>query len=374
MTTITERFGVNPPTVRAYPKAAEGCVYPELVIGLELETEKCDNHVCTASSVRPFQIDVKTDNSLRGSAYEFITRPMRTDHALAALTDFFGVTKFTEANYSDRCSVHVHVNCTDMHTEQLSSLALLYTVVEEILFEFVGSHRETNIYCIPWNQCRSHYNLVKSFLDDGNGVLRNWVKYTALNLLPLAALGTVEFRQMHGTADMVKLTKWVNMIGGLFKVAKTRPLKDLMAEIKELNTTSQYEVFFNSLLGGQLAYTDKYREAMEQGVILAKFSLVGMEKQPRYGAKKTVPGPIQTSEFTWGPAQVVRRPTMGDLINAAAEFAPARVNRVRPGDAPTAAMNGALGGRMTYPEAVANLIRQQQNGVLLANTNEEDAI
>lgn len=103
-------FGVSKPRIAKYTRAAAGCISPDLVIGLELETEQCSEWDAQGykkiAGTHNFQIT--TDGSLRGSAYEFISLPMRTEHSLAALEDFLKSTKFTDANYSDRCSVHVH--------------------------------------------------------------------------------------------------------------------------------------------------------------------------------------------------------------------------------------------------------------------------
>lgn len=281
--TIKDVFGVASPVVKSL-KTALPCVYPGLVIGVELETESVSHRLDLGAYEKPLNIFAKTDASLRGNAYEFITKPMRSDHCLSALKQFFTLTGFNEDNYSDRCSVHVHVNCTDMELSQVSSVALLYTVLEEILFEFVGHNRDTNIYCIPWSHCRAHLNLVQKFLSNAYGVLNNWNKYTALNLIPLHSLGTVEFRQMHGTADMEKLTTWINLIGAIFKYAKAVGLKDLMEEIKTLNTTSEYEMFFTKVTAGQLPYNDVYREKLEAGIIFAKYSLTGMFTNKRSGS------------------------------------------------------------------------------------------
>ena len=275
MTTVNEIFPVGTPSVVVYPKE-KVAVNPELVIGLELETENCTTQSeATYSAIcKKTNFIIKTDGSLRGVAYEFISKPMATKHALASLGAFFTMTKFAEGNYTDRCSVHVHVNCTDLTMAQVSAVALLYTVVEDILFEFVGNSRDSNIYCIPWNQCRNHHALVAKFLGNAGDALRGWNKYTALNILPLSTLGTVEFRQMHGTADMEKLTTWINIIGGLFKYARENQLKDLTEQIKSLNTTSHYEAFFTQVLSGQLPYNDLYRQKLENGVILAKYSMI----------------------------------------------------------------------------------------------------
>lgn len=287
MTTISERFGVTPPQVKKY-KTAVPCINPDLVIGFELETENCQTLPRDfGEQLNRFNLRIESDGSLRGSAYEFLTLPMKTTNALAVLTDWFAYSKLTEENYSDRCSIHVHVNCTDLTTEQVSSVALLYTVTEEILFEFVGGNRDSGIYCIPWSQCRQHFNLVKRFLENPAEVLRNWSKYTAVNILPLANFGTMEFRQMHGSSDMAKITTWVNIIGALFKYGTATELKDLMTEIKSLNNNSEYQTFFSKVFQDVLPYNEVYREKLESGVILAKFSMTGMEKAP-LGSRKPV--------------------------------------------------------------------------------------
>lgn len=259
------------------------CANPTLLIGLELETEHCHEigRTVSTAAIEKLGYQIASDNSLRGSAYEFISRPMASKHALASLTDFFALTKFNDGNYSDRCSTHVHVNCQDLTLEQISNVALIYQIVEEILFEFVGHNRDSNLYCIPWNQCRNHHRLVANFLASPRTTLKVWNKYTALNLLPLLMYGTVEFRQMNGTADMTRLTTWINLIGSIFKYATSVELNNLTTTVKELNTTSHYEHFFNTVLGGYLPYNELYRAKLEEGIILAKFGLVSTKPQAR---------------------------------------------------------------------------------------------
>lgn len=316
---VTEMYGINPPTVIKYAKEV-ACVNPELVVGLELETENCFSTIQGSDledAARRANISIETDGSLRGNAYEFITRPMETRHALAALTDFFAATKYNDINYSDRCSIHVHVNCTNLELEAISSLSLLYTVFEDILFGFVGNNRDSNIYCIPWNQCRMHFDLIQRFLSGNGEVLRNWSKYTALNLIPLGRYGTVEFRQMHGTADMGKITQWVNIIGAMFKEASATELNVLIPQIRELNTTSQYEAFFNRCLGSQLVYNEVYRQKMEEGVIFAKMALINMSDKTKIKpkvekkSKSTLLQEIYNQPMTWDRETAEQFPQTG---------------------------------------------------------------
>lgn len=334
MTTVVDLYGVKVPALAKYKKQAT-CINPDLVVGFELETERCEHKDEEAweRGARVFNYQVKTDGSLRGVAYEFISRPMRSADALAATAEFLHWAEFTDENYSDRCSIHVHVNCTDLEMSHIASLALLYTLAEETIFEFVGNDRDNNIYCIPWNQCRQHFDLVYGMLNNPSQTLKRWSKYTALNILPLSTLGTVEFRQMHGTADMEKITTWVNIIGALTKMAKQVPLNELIEEIKLLNTNSQYEAFFNRMFGGQLPYTDAYKEKMEAGVIFAKYSLISMvsKKPPAKNNYYTVEIPaMEPMDLEANPAvnQRIQIAPHGVLARAAAA-APRRAAEVR---------------------------------------------
>lgn len=373
---ISSVFGVHTPAVHKYKAAAEGLVAPDQVIGLELETENCGFNSAETwrRGAKIFNYKVETDGSLRGNAYEFISLPMRSDHALAATTGFWEWAEMKPTNYTDRCSVHVHANCTDMTLAQVSSLALLYTVVEEILFEFVGANRDTNIYCIPWNQCRQHLNLVNNFLTDTSTVLRRWNKYTALNLIPLATQGTVEFRHMHGMADPEKLKTWLNIIGALMSNAKTTELKDLITDIKSLNSTSQYEAFFNRVLKGSLPYNAQYREKLEAGIIFAKYSLISMEtkrgKPSATAVKKTIavdaetaiPGATAQLRATWAP--LARRPERVVVNPATAVRGRGTRYVIDPLNVPAAgfgfAQAGVEGGEIAPVNPAVERVRQAQ--------------
>jgi len=137
MSTISDVMGVKPPKVATY-KHEIPCLVPDLVIGYELETERCDDADHYNAFCKSNNILIKDDGSLRGVAYEFITKPMRSANALAAIDNLFKYAEFGDRNYTDRTSVHVHVNCTDMTADQCSSVALLYCVFEEIFFEFAA--------------------------------------------------------------------------------------------------------------------------------------------------------------------------------------------------------------------------------------------
>jgi len=291
--TIANIFGLKTPKIYA-PKIPLGeCSFPQLLLGVELEVERCDHDGDWYRDKLSRGFRVEQDGSLRGNAFEFISNPMMMGHLLSELQGFFQTTQFNQENYTDRTSVHVHVNMLDMTPEQLSTLCLVYSVFESILFQFVGHYRDTNIYCIPWAQCRYNYNMVQELIDNVGKPVSRWQKYTALNLVPLGNQGTVEFRHMHGTSDMNKLTTWINTLGSLVAYAQRTPLQELTETLKVLNDTSAYKKFYESVMGKYLPFTNVYEPLLYKGVVNAKYSLIGWDKFKVSAVLKPQPGSIE---------------------------------------------------------------------------------
>jgi hypothetical protein len=300
---VREVFGNVPPPpafstrgVNAIPTTND-----DLLCGVELEIENLPEGARYYMETVGDFWNVEEDGSLRprGQAWEFISVPARLSIALAETQRLFQVLSIDEErNYSDRCSVHIHTNVQDWTQGQLASLAMVYPVFEGALFQFVNHHkkkeeqgycRDTNLYCIPWSDCRHNRNFVENlFTAPAN--IRNWQKYTALNFLPVLDKGTVEWRHLHGTCDMEKLTIWFNVIGAMMRYCKNTPFDQIVNTIQMMNDVSTYQQFFEEVLMKQLPYNEDYRRLMAEGVINAKYSLINWEvnKSKPKAAKKSI--------------------------------------------------------------------------------------
>jgi hypothetical protein len=319
--TVAEVFGVAIPKAWRSKNIPVKVTNPDLMVGIELEIENLtrgyDWYVDRAG---PFW-SVVEDRSLRphGQAWEFVSKPAAIGVTLAELALLFPRIEVTqERNYSDRCSVHIHTNVTDWTQEQVASLALVYPAFEQIIFQFVnhfkkvdeqGYCRDTNLYCIPWSDCRMNRNVVEKLFDAPSAVANRdggsyvWQKYTALNLLPIAQHGTVEWRHMHGTCDMEKLGTWFNIIGAIMAYCKATPFNSIVETIKVMNDVSTYQQFFAEVLQGALPYKEEYRKLMFEGIVNAKYSLVNWEAnkdkpKPKSLSAKTVLGVLR-GEIEW---------------------------------------------------------------------------
>lgn len=379
MSTIAEVLGIKSPKPWVI-KAQEAGSFPELMMGAELEVEEC-NHDSDWYSERTNKLgwQTTTDGSLRGAntqrhghnggyAYEFISKPMQQQNLLPSLKEFLAITGFGPANYTDRTSVHLHVNCLDLTFDQVSAVALNYTVVEEILFRFIGQEREHNIYCIPWAQCRMNHDMVARIQADSVGTLKRWQKYTALNLLPLVNQGTVEFRHMHGTADTEKLTTWINIIGAIFKYSTSIGLTELITEIKGLNSNSEYEAYFNKVLGGYLPFNNDYRASLEAGVITAKFGLMNWKKD-------TPKAKVAPQEMAWATLDTVEEAPQGGVTFRRLGEAPAPRPRNRFAPWPSTGFRATIGSLNAEEHRTLQAVNLQniwavRDGVILEVTGQ----
>lgn len=297
--TIRELTGVPEPKIYTNSKATPlHCADPRLLYGLELEIENVPNWdelvVAGMTSVE--------DGSLRNNGREFLTSPSTFSVVSHMLERFFDRAKLTKNNYSERCSVHVHANCQDLTTDQLSGLCMLYQVYERLLYTFAGEERDKNIFCIPWDQTMITYNVINNIESKRLNQLKSWAKYTGLNLLPLLTLGTIEFRHMPGTCDINKIKTWLNLIGSLFSYVRNTDLDSIKKQLVELNSTSQYADLTSKVFTSwskEVSKLPNYQMILEEGVLNMKYSML---KPPEFKFAKDVSRPEQVIENTLGLA------------------------------------------------------------------------
>lgn len=284
MTAIATLLGLNPVKPFVHSKAIPlPCADPSLLMGIELEIE--------GIKVDPTDLYVpglagEADNSLRptdeGVGWEYITKPATFSVLAFVLGMFFSKAKLSEEkNYSERCSVHVHANVQDLEPEQLKSITLLYQVMERVFYGYAGNDRDMNIFCVPWAETTITHNLVEKVLDNNIKSLRNWQKYTGLNLIPVTTQGTIEFRHLPGTCDLNRILGWLNLIGSLFAVARKHSYTEIEELLTGVNTTSEYRGLLKFVFGQWESLVDlpNIEELLEEGALNTKYILLSSVKE-----------------------------------------------------------------------------------------------
>ena len=183
-------------------------------IGIEVETE---NVTYWDDGYSPYW-KITEDGSLRNNGREFISVPIKAFRVENALTSLFEKQLNKDIDFSERTSIHIHMNVRTMTVEQLKTMILLYLVFEKAMFRYVNPDRYDNIFCVPLNETNFGGNLRGLFEEDYIHDM-SWLKYTAMNLCPIFEKGTVEFRHLHGTKDIKEIVNWINLILCLKKAA-----------------------------------------------------------------------------------------------------------------------------------------------------------
>lgn len=205
----------------------------------------------------------KGDESLRNNGVEYVSAPIKGNNiplALKALEKYLKEHQ-PKHEFTDRTSVHVHVNVRKLTFEQLLTYVVTYMLVEESLFGYVAKHagisRFNNINCVPLIESDFYIGLdraikahqQKQYTSVISSFQTGWKKYSALNPLPITNFGTIEFRQMAGTCDALVLITWINLLLSIRKYAVTHTLDETFKTIKELNTNSNYHIFLGEVFG-----------------------------------------------------------------------------------------------------------------------------
>ena len=269
--------------------------HKDVVMGVEIELENVSPGYSIGTS------KATEDGSLKVSGWEFVTIPMRMRYLEVELTRIFsGLGK--ETLVSSRCSTHVHMNVRDMTKEQLVNMVLLYAIFERGLYRISGDRWNSN-FCVPIHH---NPNLLSVVLKNKNHLTSwYWNKYTGLNLCPIwggdgsKTLGTVEFRQMHGSTDVKEIMTWCNIITSLKRYAQDIDQDELISHIRTMNTTSGYywlvkEVFgkWAKLLSHQATFAEDVENAITMIKSVMPKEMIGYKKE-KVIIKKS------TSIFSW---------------------------------------------------------------------------
>lgn len=190
----------------------------EFITGVELEIEDI---IDWRDDTLPHGWHRTEDGSLRNNGYELISAPAGLSTQVVDFQHIHSKLILGENPFSERTSIHVHVNCLDLTCDEVKSIVLWYSLFEAVFFTMVAPNRRNNIHCVGLDQTV----LSEQFRRSLPIMLGKWSKYTALNMLPLREQGTIEFRHMQGHNDPVKFNEWLSTIRNLWKYGQEYIIK-----------------------------------------------------------------------------------------------------------------------------------------------------
>lgn len=197
-------------TIRDAYSIPSNVVAKDFICGTELEIEALNPSV----NHNYANFNTTTDGSLRNNGCEFVSLPLCKKDSVFSFRNLHKLIKYGNGDpFTERTSIHVHVNCLDLGLDQAKSLVLWYSLFEPVFFGFCAKKRSNNIFCVPVEQTvlPNHYS--KPF----KAIVTKWSKYTAFNILPISTQGTMEFRHMHGHNDVELYEEWLTALENWWK-------------------------------------------------------------------------------------------------------------------------------------------------------------
>lgn len=284
---------------------------PGCFVGIEVEVENTkmfDNLTLWTST---------EDGSLRNNGLEYVSKPVRGKMIEMALRELVHAlkSKAPKHEFSDRTSIHVHLNVRHMSVEQLANFILVYLALEPIFFKYTegipNSNRRENNYCVPIEDSKSHLSLLHNLGNYYHSkdtkwlkrLVEEWKKYTAFNLIPILNQGTVEFRHMGGTMDVPYIMTWINMILSMRKYVRTTPTEVIKTALFQLNTNSAYSNYLSAVLGTELNIPfDELLPLLEDSVASTKeiFAVLDLAEKEQISIEDICTSPMISSLNLWG--------------------------------------------------------------------------
>lgn len=267
MTTVAELYGYN------------SFLEPIFLCGCEFEIESIKDHGAAAATTG---LVVTHDHSLRNNGYEYKTLPHNKKETLELFDYLHKQLKIGDPKlqFSERTSIHVHVNCRPYEIGTLRNLVLTYALLEPLFFSFVGDGRKNNIFCVPLN----FTFLPEVYKKDVAQMHKLWHKYTAFNILPLSAgnqseqgLGTIEYRHLYGTKDRKIFEKWLTALEEFHTFFFNYPEFQLLHELQKGKTPATIASLCLSTLAKDYSTTE-LNKMMENTLLDVKLAQGGLLK------------------------------------------------------------------------------------------------
>lgn len=181
-------------------------------IGIEIEVE--GNSLYTSDN-RYWRVE--RDGSLRGNGFEYVLQfPINRNEVLTRLKYLkkrFILAK-SRIRLSDRCGVHIHINCQEMTVKQVINYVFLYLLLEDFLVHFCGEDREGNLFCLRAKDATGLIEAIITCVKDQNFNIFQGdnYRYASINLGALSKYGSLEFRAMPTPEDFEAIKYWIDIL------------------------------------------------------------------------------------------------------------------------------------------------------------------
>lgn len=217
-------------------------------VGVELEVENFPN-----PPRRLRYWNLHDDGSLRNNGIEFVFKgPLGGQDIFSAITELDSVMFSNKPDLNIRCSTHVHVDVRDMTVDQVKRFIIAYAFFETFLFRQSGFYRLKSNFCVPLSVAEGMVEILARYWNNRSQsdfisyIQNSWDKYCAINLIPMAHFGSIEFRMSEAKSRKGQLLRLVNRFLALRELAIESTL-DSTDFIRHIQTLDPKQVFRKGL-------------------------------------------------------------------------------------------------------------------------------
>lgn len=228
-------------------------------IGVEIEMETMNtgllDRLSRWSRVR--------EGSIEG--WEIVLRePSYHDSLFLALNELVQLEELeTPTVFTERTSVHVHVDVRDMTAIQFMNFVTLAIMFEPVFYKYVAEHRSGNHFCWSTLDCQSIISKLVSVykaISRGESSMRDTLvsafhlestKYSGINLSSVPRYGSLEFRMHEGTCSPQKIIRWINILMSLknYAMDEGRTPLNILTTKEEVGIDSIFTAVLGSYRG-----------------------------------------------------------------------------------------------------------------------------
>ena len=157
------------------------------------------------------------DGSLRGESIEYVLKTPKSrnkvDYYLKILQEALK-NSWSILLPSNRCGIHIHINCQKLTTQQVFNFIILYLIFEDVLVKFCGKEREGNTFCLRAKDAEALIDAL--IIAKKEGSLRRLqhdnYRYASINISSIGKYGSLEFRAMRSLENFNEINPWINIL------------------------------------------------------------------------------------------------------------------------------------------------------------------
>lgn len=165
------------------------------------------------TSIKP-----KNDDETFDEGLELISTPFfPTNENFDVLSKVVDILIKLGAKVNNTCGFHVHIGVGNKSISQIQTVFERFYRFSKEFDNLVNQDRKTNKYCSPMTLEEQNY--VRSVMAESQFRTNELNRYHAINPVAISAHRTVEFRQFHGTLDILEMVAWIKTIVLFFETS-----------------------------------------------------------------------------------------------------------------------------------------------------------